>query len=353
MSDQIGRKETILWIDLIRVVAIFLVVMIHVSGQVTTRWAEIPADKWFIGNIYGGVARVAVPLFFMISGYLLLPRTESLRAFYTKRMTRILIPFVVWSLIYLGWYCWNHATVCTPSFVGDLLFVQGTYYHLWFLYSLVSIYLILPILRLMIKPGTDQSILWYLIGLWLIFQPASLITNKFWNFNVKIAPPLATGFVCYFILGYLLGEIKLSRLKMILAALLWAIGTLITIIGTYFFTQYSDQFDSFFYNFASFSVILASGASFLLLRWISERKYLISPGTQALTRTLATSAFGIYLIHILVIEALSSWIPWVHINSLIGNAIWSIPLVSILVFSLSFLIVHILQRIPVLNYIVP
>jgi len=353
MSNSTDRKEIITWADLIRAVAIFLVVMIHVSGQLTNAWGKIPTEQWIIADIYGGIARIAVPLFFMISGYLLLPRTENLGVFYKKQMTRILIPFVVWSLIYLGWYCWNHDNTCTPSFVGDLLMVQGTYYHLWFLYSLVSIYLILPVLRLMIKPGTDQSILWYLIGLWLIVQPLSLITNKFWNFNLKISPPLATGFVCYFLLGYLLGEIALSRLKMILATLVWAIGTLITIIGTYFFTQYSDQFDSFFYNFVSFSVILTSGASFLLLRWISEGKYFTSSGAQAFTRVLATSAFGIYLIHILVLEVLSGWIPWTHINPLIGNAIWSIPFLSILVFSLSFLIVRILQKIPVLKYIVP
>ena len=230
--------------------------------------------------------------------------------------------------------------------------VQGTYYHLWFLYSLVSIYLILPVLRLMVRPGMDRRILWYLIGLWLFFQPLSLITNKFWNFNLKIAPPLATGFVCYFLLGYLLGEIALSRLKMILAVLLWAIGTLITIIGTYFFTQYSDQFDSFFYNFVSFSVILASGNSFLLLRWISERKYFTSPGVQTLTRVLATSAFGIYLIHVLVLEAMNGWIPAIPINLLNGNASWNIPFVSIVVFCLSFWIVRLLQKIPVLKHIV-
>ena len=145
----------------------------------------------------------------------------------------------------------------------------------------------------------------------------------------------------------------MSRLKIILAAVLWTLCTLITIIGTYFFTRYSDEIDGFFYNFVSLTVILASGAAFLLLRWISEGKYFASPVAQALTGALATSAFGIYLIHILVIEALSGWIPSVHINSLIGNPIWSIPFVNILVFSLSFLIVRVLQNIPILKYLVP
>ena len=353
MSDQTARKETITWVDLIRVVAIFLVVVIHVSGQLTNIWGKIPVDQWIIADIYGGIARVAVPLFFMISGYLLLPRSESLSVFYTKRMLKILIPFLVWSLIYLGWYCGNHPNTCTPSLAWDLLLVQGTYYHLWFLYSLISIYLILPVLRLMIKPDTDNRILWYLIVLWLIFQPVLTSAHKFWNFSIKLNAPLATGFVCYFVLGYLLAEITLSRTRIILSTAIWVIGTLITIFGTYLFTRNSGQFEGFFYDFVSINVILISSAAFLLLRWVSERKPFTSPNAQAMLRTIATRTFGIYLIHILIIEVLSSWIPFLHINSLMGNAIWSVPLVSTVVFTLSFLIVRILQKIPILKYIVP
>ena len=353
MSDQTARQETIPWIDLIRVVAIFLVVVIHVSGQLTNLWGKVSDEQWIIADIYGGIARIAVPLFFMISGYLLLPRSESLSVFYTKRMLKILIPFLVWSLIYLGWYCGNHPNTCTPSLAWDLLLVQGTYYHLWFLYSLISIYLILPILRLMIKPDTDNRILWYLIVLWLIFQPALTSAHKFWNFSIKLNAPLATGFVCYFVLGYLLAEITLSRTRIILSTAIWVIGTLITIFGTYLFTRNSGQFEGFFYDFVSINVILISSAAFLLLRWVSERKPFTSPNAQAMLRTIATRTFGIYLIHILIIEVLSSWIPFLHINSLMGNAIWSVPLVSTIVFTLSFLIVRILQKIPILKYIVP
>jgi len=353
MSTPTGRKETILWIDLIRLVAIFLVVMIHVSGQLTNVWGKIPEDQWIIADIYGGIARVAVPLFFMISGYLLLPRSESLGAFYAKRMTKILIPLVVWSLIYLGWYCGGHPNTCTPSLAWDLLLRQGTYYHLWFLYSLLSIYLILPVLRLMIRPDTDKRILWYLIVLWLIFQPILTTAHRFWDFSIKLSAPLATGFVCFFVLGYLLGEISLSRARILLSAIVWLISALVTIVGTYLLIRSSGQFDGFFYDFVSLNVILASGAAFLLLRWISEKMPFTFPKVRTLTRILATSAFGIYLIHIIVIEILRYGIPFLHIDSFMGNAIWSIPFVSTVVFLLSLLIVRILQRIAILKSIVP
>lgn len=353
MKDKFGKSETIVWVDLIRVVAIFLVVMVHVSGQLTNVWGKIPEDQWIIADLYGGIARVCVPLFFMLSGYLLLPRSESLGEFYAKRMVKILIPWIAWSLIYLGWFCGTHLNTCTPVLAWDLLFAQGTYYHLWFLYSLISIYLILPLLRLMIRPETDKRILWYLIGLWLVFQALIPLANKFWNFQIKISPPLAMGFVDYFVLGYLLGEMQLSRTKALTSMLIWGISTFITIVATYLFTRSSGQFDGFFYDFVSLNVIFASGAAFVLLRWMVETRPLSASGISRFIRALAISTFGIYLIHVLIIEVLSGWIPMIHINSFMGNAIWSIPLVTTIVFLLSFLIVRFLQRIPILKNIVP
>ncbi len=352
MKDQAGKREIISWADLIRVVAIYLVVVVHVSGQLTNAWGKISLGQWLIADVYGGIARVCVPLFFMISGYLLLPRSESLGAFYAKRIPKILIPLIVWSLIYLGWYCGGHPGACTPNFVWNLFLVQGTYYHLWFLYSLLSIYLILPVLRLLVRPDTDQRLLWYLIALWLIFQPMVSLANKFWNFSINLSAPLAPGFTGYFVLGYLLGEVALSRARVILAAVIGTVGTLATILGTYLMTSASGKFDGFFYDFLALGVVLASGAAFILLRWLSEKEPFTSPIVHTATRTLAISTFGIYLIHVLVIEVLS-WIPFFHINSFMGNAIWSVPLVSTIVFLISILLVRILQKIPVLKAIVP
>jgi surface polysaccharide O-acyltransferase-like enzyme len=353
MSDQRAKQEIISWVDLIRVIAIYLVVVIHVSGQLTDAWGKIPTNQWIIADVYGGIARVAVPLFFMVSGYLLLPRSESLGDFYAKRMLKILVPFVVWSFIYLGWYCGTHPNTCTSAVVWDLLTPPGAYYHLWFLYSLLNIYLILPVLRLMCRPDTEKKLLWYLIILWLVFQPILTIANKFWNLDIRFGPPLTTGFACFFLLGYLLGAIPLSRARVILSAVMWVIGMLVTISGTYFLTRASGQFEGFFYDFVSLNVILASAATFLLLRWLSDRKPFTSPNALSLTRSLATGTFGIYLIHVIVIEVLSGWIPFVQINSFMGHALWSILLVSTLVFLISFLLTRLLQKIPILRYIVP
>jgi surface polysaccharide O-acyltransferase-like enzyme len=353
MDDQVRQKEFLAWPDLIRVVAVFLVILVHVSGQITNIWGKIPESHWFIANIYGGIARICVPLFFMIGGYLLLPRSESLGTFYRKRMPKVVIPFIVWSLIYLGWYCGNHPGICSAPLIQNMLFVQGTYYHLWFMYSLIGIYLILPVLRLLVRPEVDQKILWYFIGLWLIFQSVLNFANYFGDIKIGISAPLANGFVGFFIFGYLLGPWTLSRFTVILAAATWILATLATILGTYFLTRSSGKFETYFYGFTTPNVIAASAAAFLLIKSISEWTLLAVPSARELSRRIAACAFGIYIIHVIIIEVLANWIPGIHLDTLIGNPIWSIPLVSIVVFAISFFIVAILQKIPVLNRIVP
>ena len=353
MDAPSPKKDFLPWADLIRVVATFLVVVVHVSGQITNVWGEVPSGYWFIADIYGGIARICVPLFFMISGYLLLPRSESLSTFYRKRIPKVLIPWIVWSLIYLGWFCSNHSGTCTPPLVQDLLLVQDTYYHLWFLRALLGIYLILPVLRLLIQPEADRKILWYLVGLWLVFQTGLTFAKQFWGLEIRINVPLTTGFVGFFILGYLLGSWRLSRLTVILSAVAWFVGTLATILGTYWMTQFSGKFDGFFYDFTSLNVILASTAAFLLLRWVSETRVFASPKMHDAIRWLASGSFGIYLIHVIVIEVLQSNISGFHLDAFVGHPLWSIPLLSAIVFIASFLIVRILQKIPLLNRIVP
>ena len=118
-------------------------------------------------------------------------------------------------------------------------------------------------------------------------------------------------------------------------------------------TRDAGQFNGFFYDLASLPVIVASAGAFLLLRWISEAKVFASPKAQDWLRLLASTTFGIYLVHVLIIEILHGWIPGFRLDSFIGNPVWSIPLVSAVVFLISLLLVQFLQKIPVLKQIVP
>src|SRR5512136_2309158 len=96
-SDQ--ASERLPWVDVVRAGGAFLVVLAHVVLYPSLKgvgplWAQ---------SLYYTLTRVAVPLFFMASGYLLLRKQESIGVFFSKRALRVFIPFLIWSFIYLAW----------------------------------------------------------------------------------------------------------------------------------------------------------------------------------------------------------------------------------------------------------
>lgn len=341
-------KKIVYWADLMRVLAIYLVVIIHTSGQLTGAWGKIPESDWIIGDIYGGIARVGVPLFFMLSGYLLLPRSEGLGAFYRKRVLKIVIPFVVWSAIYISISCYNQPDLCTRDYLMQFVLLKRSYFHLWFLYTLLGIYIIMPVLRLLVRPG-GETMLWYAIGLWILFQPVRTLMDTFLHVYLNINSQLAIGFLPYFFLGYLLGEVKLTRLWLTAAAALFAAGAGITIVGTYILTRNAGQFRGYFYDYITLGVILATAGAFLLLRRLSDVPLLSTERAHRFLRWVAGGTFGTYLIHIMFLWVLD----WLHINTFMGWALWTVPFVATLAFALAFLATRLLQKIPVVNYIVP
>ena len=69
-----------LWADFIRGIGIVLVVLGHISGKPLQRFSDVTLQNWEVANIYNVIARSCVPLLFMISGALLLPRSPPARS---------------------------------------------------------------------------------------------------------------------------------------------------------------------------------------------------------------------------------------------------------------------------------
>ena len=95
-------KERILWIDIVKIFAIFSVLILHSSSPILYMIGKIELDIWQIGNIYDSLVRMAVPLFFMVSGALLLnQKEEALSRFFSKRFVKVIIPLIAWSIVYI------------------------------------------------------------------------------------------------------------------------------------------------------------------------------------------------------------------------------------------------------------
>ena len=118
---EISKRENIGWVDLLRVVACFLVVFSHCCDPFVAQF-DNDRSTFLTGVFSGSFVRACVPLFVMMSGVLLFPVRISMGDFYKKRIGRILIPLIFWSVvlpllyyIYLNFITTSHSPLIDPE----------------------------------------------------------------------------------------------------------------------------------------------------------------------------------------------------------------------------------------------
>jgi len=344
------------WIDVVRTIAIFLVVLLHAAAPWVYRYGLIPEFDWQVGNIIDSATRVAVPLFFMSTGYLLLSKPLSLKTYFNKRVSRVAIPWIAWSVIYLLYrnlFADNPVTFSE----GLLAFLNGdVYFHFWFLYTLIGLYLFIPVISWLLESDPQKRSLYFLIA-W--FVAASLIpflnilSRSTTNFELKIALDLSMfgGFTGYLIAGFLIGKFNPSRPQWILLCGVYLISIIITILGTSAASNYLERLVEYLYDYAAPNIILAGFAAFAVLKKIG---ILISQNQKVslIFSRLGYASLGIYLIHPIFINALNHGMLGPNVTDLLRQSALAIPLVAIITFLLSYTAIEIILFIPILRRIV-
>jgi len=173
LSKPVGitmTRDRVTFIEQLRVVATFIVIVLHCYAAYFVDNSIFGTKTWWGVNIINGFTRWGVPIFLMISGTLLLDtsRNESIGYFLKKRSSRVLIPFVFWSILYyINFSVIYDRTLSISEFITKFL-TKNISYHLWFVYTLFGIYLLVPIIRKLVKSVSDKE-LWYMFG--IIFLP--------------------------------------------------------------------------------------------------------------------------------------------------------------------------------------
>lgn len=159
-------QNRIIYLDVLRILATFAVIAIHVCSQ---NWSKVQPSsyEWNIFNFYSGLSRWAVPIFVMISGALFLDnrRTINIKKLYTKNILRIITAFIFWSMFYaiITNDFWGKDRGNIKLFVKS--FIEG-HYHLWFLHMILGLYIATPILR---KIAADLKTTEYFLIISMIF----------------------------------------------------------------------------------------------------------------------------------------------------------------------------------------
>ncbi|MBD8472765.1 acyltransferase family protein [Pseudomonas sp. CFBP 8770] len=260
---------------------------------------------------------------------------------------RVGVPLVAWSVLNLCWFEYTGTHFDNwPAAILQAPVVP----HLWYLYTLLGIYLFLPVLAGFFQiQNTGAQLLTVLC--WFLGSSVAPLMYVFtgrvhvgldWSFL-----PLYGGYV---VVGALLfHKLPSTWLRLAPAAALWGISSAAIAYLTWSHSLAVGRADETFYAYSSPFVITAAIGAFCFIRVFFVRLMQMSPSLSRLTIALSKSSFGIYLIHVLVIF----WFDLNGLNYNFINAWLAIPVTVVAVLAGSTMLTMLLARIPYLRGIVP
>lgn len=330
------------WINNLRIIALFSVIVLHTTSPVMETYNKGPLNVWLMGDFYNSLVRFAVPVFVMITGALMLHREYNLGSFLKKRLVRVLLPFLFWSLVYIAYMYYNEDIDYPENwwlcFKQVLHFLRdGASYHLWYVYMLIGLYLIMPVIGKFIRNALQTEIQYFLAVWFLVMMMEQSYLVKYKpGFDLRYFE----GFIGYLVLGHYLAftEFKMQKLKIWMYVLFFFSLTLIT-VGTYLLYHYYNGISTVMYEPISPSIMLISISIFLIAKQSAPKL----PLWLIKVRDFAgTYSFGIYLSHALVLQLLDQ----AGLNYKLFNPLFSIPVTALTCLVLSLLLVYIVNKIP-------
>lgn len=344
------KENKIVYLEYLRVFASFAVIMIHLSAQ---NWysTNVNTREWMIFNAYDSIVSFAAPVFVMISGAVFLEKEKTIQTLFKKYILRIAVAFAFWSIIYAGFMGGGKRELFINIFKG--------HYHMWFLPMIIGIYLLVPVLH---KIAEDEKMLKYFLFLSFLFafllpQLIQMTTDfgngifldfmNIVNYNLNfMSVKMVLGYTGYFLTGYYLNKYVLSRPIRIIIYCLGLIGAFTTIILDSFLAIKTQGPVGTYCGNHSVNILFECLAVFVWFKYhITGKSVLRKPILK-----ISKFCFGAYLLHPLLIEQLN-----IHfgINTFSLPAIISVPILTLGIFLMSFLISGILNAIPVIKkYIV-
>lgn len=330
-------------LDVVRTLAICMVVLIHTSGPALSALA--PGESgWWAALLWSGPARMAVPLFFMCSGALMLCREVSPKRLLTHNLPRILTAMFFWAFVYQLYDL--RSVGLTPAGVWEafkraLLFQHE--FHFYYLHILLVVYAFLPALAVFARSAARRE-MEYLLGVWLAVGIVCPVLPAFWPF--VLVPPiqawwtlgLAFTSVGYALLGHYLRKFgpSVSAGRYVAALVL---GAAATVGSTAFFSLKNGfLYELFLGGNTPGAFLMAYG-----LFGLATSKKMYSQLVVKFTGRLAKASFCIYLTHILFQKRFAD----LGLGGVLSPCALTIPGMALLLLACSYLLWEILHRIPI------
>lgn len=331
-------------LDIIRLLSTFLVVVIHISNYYCRYLPKVRTSSFVGASVFNSIARISVPLFFMISGALMLGRDINVKKL-MGRIGHFVFVLVVWTLVYVIFDIKYMGYTFAKEQYITLIF-DNLKPHLWFMYVIIGLYMVLPFARILIK-NMDRTLRRYFMVLWLVFCGGSLLLRIILEwFEIKTTLsyeiPIVQG--TYYLGYFMAGRIIYERLqecnlpRKIWSLAIFVAATSVTVLGTISYSFRDKKFYNVFLSYRNLPIMLAAISVFVFILSLPQIK---SERLKKVLAFLAPRLFGIYLIHIIFFDILIKSVDMLKINSFIG-----IPLSSLGIMLVSFVAVFVISLIP-------
>lgn len=286
------------WIDVLKVVATFLVVLQH---SISNEWSQVPVNTlyWYFLNGIFSIARMGVPIFFMCSGYGMLQKKRSIQEIYSKYIYNLLFIYVMWmqvygvsSIIRMVFHHEGNFRVCFNAYIKAIVFGE---YHVWFIFTLCGLYAMVPLLG---KITEEKRLLQYCMAISFvgtIVLPYVRMIPGFGRMEYTLGSldlRYVTGYLLYFLLGYYLGKaesIKLRKGLIYTGIVAFALANFFSILLSVYHQEANQNPYDCFGLLGSFMCI----GFYLVFKGIKVR----ASSYQKYWKPIMICGFGIYLVH--------------------------------------------------------
>lgn len=348
-------ESRILYLDIHRTLAIFAVITLHICAQGFLTTPISQNSEWHILNFYESLTHWAVPLFVMVSGTIFLDPQKHIRPskLYQKNILRIVVALLFWGILY------NSIHIVNTSFAegggADVFFIEiskqiihfifrPAWYHLWFLYMIIGLYILVPLIRVFTKSAKKEHyhylfLIYFFTGSLLPFAQNFLsLFNEKLKFYFEIKEVL--GYTCFFILGYYLSKFELQQRTKKWIYILAGLSIILQILGTALISYKIGSTYKLLYKAYTPNIFIQSIAVYLFIKDFAQRKFFNNH--QKLILRLSKYSFGIYLVH----DIFNIIFVKIGFTATYFSPIFAIPLRAAITFFLSFFIIYILDKIP-------
>jgi len=336
-----SMKKQILYLDILRIIACFLVIVNHTHKYILVNGGIINTIFYVLGF---SVSKIGVPIFLMITGVLVLNKDYNYKKV-LKNIFRVIV--LLMGLSFFIYFVNIDIKDFNILIFLNHFFTSNYSFSFWYLYALIGLYLVIPFLQKMIKNFSKKDYI-YFVFIFLLVPSIFYLLDNYFNFklNTNITSSFFPSIVCIPICGEFLSKVKLDKKYFNTSLLIFCVSFLGMFCPMFIPYLKNNNISYVLDSWDTLPVLLMSVSFFYIMRYLYENKK-INLISEKLIFKIASTTFGIYLIHTIINYRIYDL--YIVQKIFLFNEILGVVILEILVFIICGVIIFLLKKLPIIK----